>query len=75
MNYFRGLFGVSLVFAFLVTAHSFLSPMKLFKSLTAGSGLLAARRAISASDVLKNPEWPEKWPFTPRDFARQVEKV
>jgi hypothetical protein len=29
--------------------------------------------AASAEDVLKNPKWPEKWPFSPRDFAREDE--
>lgn len=28
---------------------------------------------IGASDVLRNPQWPEKWPFRPQDFSRQDE--
>jgi len=30
---------------------------------------------ISVSDVLKNPQWPEQWPFKPADFARQDESA
>lgn len=30
-------------------------------------------RRITANDVLKTPQWPEKWPFTPKDFTRQDE--
>ncbi len=26
---------------------------------------------ISVNDVLKNPQWPETWPFSPDDFKRQ----
>ena len=28
---------------------------------------------ISIDDVLKKPEWPEKWPFQPQDFSREDE--
>jgi len=28
---------------------------------------------IKAEDVLKNPDWPPKWPYTPEDFLRQDE--
>ena len=28
---------------------------------------------IRAEDVLKNPQFPEKWPFSPNDFKRQDE--
>ncbi|KAJ1428015.1 hypothetical protein B484DRAFT_329774 [Ochromonadaceae sp. CCMP2298] len=28
---------------------------------------------ISAADVLKNPQWPESWPYKPADFLRQDE--
>ena len=28
---------------------------------------------IKIEDVLKTPQWPEKWPFYPEDFARQDE--
>jgi SAM-dependent methyltransferase len=26
---------------------------------------------ISVNDVLKSPEWPEKWPYAPEDFKRE----
>mmetsp|Transcript_48411 Transcript_48411/g.75588 ORF Transcript_48411/g.75588 Transcript_48411/m.75588 type:complete len:232 (+) Transcript_48411:3-698(+) len=28
---------------------------------------------LSVEEVLKNPKWPEKWPFTDADFKRQDE--
>jgi hypothetical protein len=31
------------------------------------------RSKISVEDVLSNPKWPEKWPFTPSDFQRMDE--
>ena len=30
---------------------------------------------ISVSDVLASPKFPEKWPYTPRDFSRQDEST
>lgn len=33
----------------------------------------ALNAKITVEDVLKNPKWPEKWPFSPQDFARQDE--
>ena len=30
---------------------------------------------VKAEDVLKNPRWPEKWPYTPADFRREDESV
>lgn len=30
---------------------------------------------VSVKDVLLNPKWPVKWPFTPQDFARQDEST
>jgi SAM-dependent methyltransferase len=30
---------------------------------------------ITADKVLENPQWPDKWPFKPTDFARQDESV
>ena len=35
------------------------------------SSLAAARTKIE--DVLKTPQWPERWPFFPEDFKRQDE--
>lgn len=37
------------------------------------STALSAR--ITAADVLKNPSWPDKWPFSPKDFTRQDEST
>ena len=31
-------------------------------------------QGISVSEILKNPQWPDKWPFTAKDFSRQVQK-
>lgn len=28
---------------------------------------------IKVEDILKTPQWPEKWPYTPADFKRQDE--
>jgi len=30
---------------------------------------------VKIEDILKNPQWPEKWPFQPRDFSRQDESI
>eukprot|EP01041_Mallomonas_annulata_P002484 gene2484-4836_t len=30
---------------------------------------------VKIEDVLKTPQWPEKWPFTPADFVRQDEST
>lgn len=30
---------------------------------------------LTAADVLKNPKWPENWPFTAKDFRRQDEST
>merc|ERR1711871_280520 len=30
---------------------------------------------IKVEDVLKNPDWPNKWPYDQRDFSRQDESV
>jgi len=35
--------------------------------------LLSTRKGISVEDILKTPQWPEKWPFSPADFKRQDE--
>ena len=40
---------------------------RLLSSLSAGK--------IKIEDILKNPQWPDKWPFQPRDFARQDETI
>lgn len=31
-------------------------------------------QGISVSEILKSPQWPDKWPFTAKDFSRQVQK-
>ena len=41
-----------------------------FRSLASTS--LYVGRGISVSEILKSPQWPEKWPFKPEDFSRQV---
>jgi ubiquinone/menaquinone biosynthesis C-methylase UbiE len=33
---------------------------------------LSAKK-VRASDVLKAPQWPKKWPYRPQDFSRQDE--
>lgn len=48
-----------------------LSGNNMFRSLT---GALMARR-LSASEVLQNPQWPDRWPFRPEDFKRQDEST
>ena len=35
----------------------------------------ALNAKLTASDVLKNPKWPESWPFTAKDFRRQDEST
>ena len=35
---------------------------------------LSVGQGISVSDILKSPQWPDKWPFTAKDFSRQVQK-
>jgi len=40
---------------------------RLLTSLSAGK--------IKIEDILKNPQWPDKWPFQPRDFSRQDETI
>ena len=37
------------------------------------SMMSGGRSKISVEDVLSNPKWPEKWPFTPSDFQRMDE--
>jgi len=39
------------------------SPRVSLSSLAAGK--------IKVEDILKTPQWPEKWPFKPADFSRQ----
>lgn len=34
---------------------------------------LSVRQGVTAADVLKAPQWPEAWPYTPADFRRQDE--
>jgi SAM-dependent methyltransferase len=51
--------------------HAFLSTLSTLKP---SSLLLSMQaRSISINDVLKNPQFPEKWPFRPQDFKRQDE--
>eukprot|EP01038_Epipyxis_sp_PR26KG_P014415 gene14415-19346_t len=33
----------------------------------------ALHAKIKIEDILKNPSWPDKWPFTPYDFKREDE--
>lgn len=60
---------------FLLFVQSVAGLMNLFRSMfvrpTSITGLLA--RSVSVADVLKNPKWPERWPFRPEDFQRQDE--
>jgi hypothetical protein len=54
----------AMVISFLACCRGFVLPSherKLFSSL----------RAVSVNDVLKNPKWPETFPFSPKDFSRQ----
>ena len=44
-------------------AHSF-KQMQVIRS-------LSQRNVMSASEILKNPDWPAKWPFSPVDFTRE----
>ena len=37
--------------------------------------LAAAGRGVTVSDILKEPQFPEKWPYKPDDFRRQDETV
>ncbi|RYH05194.1 hypothetical protein EON65_45380 [archaeon] len=34
-----------------------------------------AASSLSISGILKNPQWPAKWPFSPEDFSRQDEST
>ena len=53
--------------------------------LALGFGVRASKRAMSrglsmaakiqVKDVLASPKFPEKWPYTPRDFSRQDEST
>jgi hypothetical protein len=36
-------------------------------------GLSMSGRGITVEDVLKNPKFPQEWPFKAVDFARQDE--
>jgi hypothetical protein len=36
---------------------------------------LFAGKGIAVDDILKNPQWPDKWPFKPQDFSRQVRNI
>lgn len=36
---------------------------------------LFAGKGIAVDDILKNPQWPDKWPFKPSDFSRQVRSI
>ena len=59
--------------AFVVKADSFQSSRTMSSSLRSlASATLYAGRGISVSEILKSPQWPEKWPFTARDFSRQA---
>ena len=59
--------------ALIVKTNSFQSSTKMSSSLRSlASSTLYAGRGISVSEILKSPQWPEKWPFTARDFSRQV---
>jgi len=40
---------------------------------TAMRGLSMSGRGITVEDVLKNPKFPQEWPFKAVDFARQDE--
>ena len=42
---------------------------------TSAAPFSSSRMAATVSDVLKNPKFPEKWPFTAKDFSRQDESV
>lgn len=46
-----------------------------FDSILSGEGRRSTSLGakITAEDVLKDPKWPERWPFRPEDFARQDE--
>ena len=60
------------------TSHSFHLPFNkglLNNSNMAWKSFLLQARLFSASDVLKDPQWPERWPFKPKDFSRQDESV
>ena len=45
------------------------------RKVTTSARYVTSLRAHSAKieDVLRAPQWPEKWPFTPTDFKRQDE--
>jgi len=67
---------ISTIYQF--TSHSFHLPFSkglLNNSNMFWKSLQLQARTITASDVLKDPKWPERWPFQPRDFSRQDESV
>lgn len=66
-----GIFAQILMLVGFSLSSAFLKNMsKTSASIRSMSGLAAA---IKIEDVLKTPQWPEKWPFKPADFARQDE--
>lgn len=66
-----------LLLAMLIASHAFKN-----RSLVRLDGLISRKSAaptmsskISVADVLKDPKWPDKWPFKPADFSRQDEST
>jgi hypothetical protein len=60
----------------LFETHSFHSSRAMSSTLRSlATTSLFVGRGISVSEILKNPQWPEKWPFTPKDFSRQVTQL
>jgi len=54
----------------------FSTAFRIFKSLYDVSktpGTPKPKDEIRVSDILKSPNWPDKWPFSPEDFKRQDE--
>jgi hypothetical protein len=50
---------------------AFIAPMSSSSSSPRLSLTSLAAGKIKIEDILKAPQWPEKWPFNPSDFSRQ----
>ena len=76
-------FLLALLASYISLIHSFsFNPMNIFQKASSISKLPYMRdlgtfmgSKLSANDVLKNPQFPEKWPFSPEDFTRQDQAV